>query len=358
MELPKSMLPLTLLVLALTPSVLAQAPSYLDNLSMPFPVDSTQVRTTRPLAPYITYRIRLTSPSDLRHIYQEYPEGYSSYVVIDGQLQKAAIFGQESDGFVNDLEFVYRGSGRPITIGLSENREKLIDSVQLEITVETWFQRLWREQLRGIWTSYGSIVIISAFLLPLVILLLFFYFRRTDRLRAEEFKAEAARRTFLLESHNKRIEVMREIDRRAQERANELFASKNYDLQKKIMYWKTKAYTESYFLNHEMRHQYAYANRDRIISELEKEWAEECLEIAQDIPLITALREQEPGVMHWIQARQEVVYLAHNMAWKEHKVIDAYFEEVPETEIIIADEIEAEENNVGKKSPRSKRMIH
>lgn len=318
----------------------AAAQNYLEKLSVPLPMDGTVIRTPGPLAPYITYRIKLSSPSNLAHIYREMPEGYISYIVIDGNLQKSVIFTEESDGFVTDLEFVYRGQGKPIEIGLSENRSKLIESVQVEMFVETWMQRLWREQVRGIWKEYSTLLTLIGMLLPIAAVLLYLYFQRTDRLRAEEEKAEAARRVFLLESHNKRIEVMREIDQRANQRAREIAAKEFNELQKKVMHWKTRAYTESYFLNHDLRHQYAYANREQIINELEKVWAKECLEIAEDLPLLNALREQEPGVMHWIQARQEVVHIAHNMSWKEQKVIDAWFEDVPETEIITADEFE------------------
>ncbi len=343
MGLLKITLPLCLLLLILAGQGQAQAPGYLGKLSIPFPTDGTQVRTSAPLAPYVTYRIKITALSNLKHIYQEYPEGYNSFVVVDGQLIKAVIFDQESDGFVGNLEFLYRGNGKMISIGLSEDKRDLLSDAQLEIFVESWIQRLWREQFRHIWTEYGMALVVAALVMPVLLLLLFLYLKRTDRMRADEERAEAARRTFLLESHNKRIEVMREIDVRAHQRAQEMI-KQNYDeLQKKIIYWRTRAYTESYFLNVDLRHQYAHANREKVINQLEKEWAQECQEIAQDLPLMKAMREQEPGIIHWIQARQEVVYLAHNLAWKEHKVIDAYFEEIPETEIIIADELDFEE---------------
>lgn len=339
MGLLKNTLLLCLLLLILAGQGQAQTPGYLGNLSIPFPTDGTQVRTSAPLAPYVTYRIKITALSNLKHIYQEYPEGYNSFVVIDGQLLKAVIFDQESDGFVSNLEFIYRGNGKMISIGLSENKRDLLSDVQLEIFVESWVQRLWREQFRHIWIEYGIALIVAALVLPILSLMILMYLKRTDRMRAEEERSEAARRTFLLESHNKRIEVMREIDIRAHQRAQELVIQNHDELQKKIIYWRTRAFTESYFLNVDLRHQYAYANREKIINQLEKEWTQECQEIAQDLPLIKAMREHEPGIIHWIQARQEVVYLAHNMAWKEHKVIDAFFEDIPETEIIIADEL-------------------
>jgi hypothetical protein len=34
--------------------------------------------------------------------------------------------------------------------------------------------------------------------------------------------------------------------------------------------------------------------------------------------------------MHWIEARQDVVNIAHQLNWSTQPVIDAYFEEVPD----------------------------
>jgi hypothetical protein len=158
----------------------------------------------------------------------------------------------------------------------------------------------------------------------------------------------------MLNTHNKSLELMREIDRRAQQKAQEIMA-RNYDeMQKKVMYWRTRAYTESYFLSPDLRQHFAVANREKIIDDLEKKWAQEFLEIAQDMPLAKALREQEPGVMHWIQARQEVVNIAHRLTWTSHPVIDATYEEVPNgPQIIIADELEEAEAATQKRARKT-----
>lgn len=322
----------------------AQAQDYLDESILALPTNGTNVRTPRPLAPYDVYRIKVSSPYDLRPAYSENQGVSENFILVDGKTFNPIAFTQENDGHLGNIEFLYRGLGKPISIGLQRDFHKEVETAVVEIHVETLLEKIWRQQFSRVWQEHGDLIAAGLMVLPAIAAIGWYLTRRNRRTRAEERRAEKERLALVMNSHNKSLEVMREIDRRAQQKAQEVVL-KNYDeLQRKVMYWRTRAYTESYFLNPELRHNFAIANRDRIISELEAKWAHEFLEIAQDLPLTKALREQEPGVMHWIQARQEVVNLAHNMAWAAHPVIEAYFEEVSSTTpIIIVDEFEEAE---------------
>jgi hypothetical protein len=305
------------------------------------PTNGSKVRTPQPLAPYSSYRIKITSPYSLKPVYSEGDEAAENDVQIDGKLLKAISFEQGADGHVSNLEFIYRGYGKPITIGFGKDHYQELESAQVHIYPEKWTQRLWRERFAGIWGGYAEWIIASLILLPFVGLAGVQLNRRYQKNKSEERKAERERQAVILNSHNKSLEVMREIDRRAQQKAQEIMAKNFDDLQKKIMYWRTRAYTESYFLNPELRQNYAMTNREKIINELENKWSQEFLEIAQDLPLAQALRDQEPGVMHWIMARQDVINLAHSHTWTAQPVIDAYYEIDGEGSQIIA--VESEE---------------
>ncbi len=333
-----------LLCCTITSLAQSESPDYLDDALLPMPTNGSKVGTRQPLAPYSTYRIKITSPYNLKPVYSESQGNYETDIQIDGKTLRALSFDESSDGHISNLEFLYRGHGKPIYIGFIGNRYKEIETAQVYIYAEGWLEGIWRERFSGLWKSYGDMFVICLILIPIGFSVGVYLNKWNRQIKAEEKKVEEEREALIVNSHNKSLELMREIDRRAQQKAQEILTRNNDELQKKIVYWRTRAFTESYFLNAELRQNYAVANREKIINELEKEWAQEFLEIAQDMSLANALREEEPGVMHWIQARQEVVNIAHNLTWTTHPVIDAYFEEVPNApQIIIADEMEEAE---------------
>ena len=337
------------LLLCCTITSLAQTEShdYLDESLLPLPTNGSKVRTPQPLASYTSYRIRITSPQNLRAIYSESQGEYDTDLQIDGKSPRAISYSEGTDGHVSNLEFLYRGYGKPIYIGFGRDHSNEIESAQIEIHTEGWAERIWREKFSRGWRSYGDAIVAGLLIIPVAIVTGVYLNKQRKRTKAEERKAERDRQTLMLNAHNKSLELIREIDRRANQKAQEIMTKSYDELQKKIMYWRTRAYTESYFLNADLRQNFAVANREKILNELEEKWAQEFLEIAQDLPLAKALREQEAGVMHWIQARQEVVNLAHQLTWTEadHEVIEAYYEEVPTTpQIIMADELEEAEN--------------
>jgi hypothetical protein len=334
------------LLLCCSVTTLAQTESqdYLDESSLPLPTNGSKVRTPEPLAPFAPYRIRITSAYNLRPVYSESQENYETDIQIDGKSLRALSFEQGTDGHVSNLEFLYRGHGKPIYIGFGRDHYKEIENAQIEIHIEGWFEGVWRERFERTWRAYGDLIVAFLIMFPIIVATGIYFGKQRQKVRVEEKKAEQERQALMLSNHNKSLELMREIDRRAQQKAQEIM-TRNYDeMQQKIMYWRTRAYTESYFLNPDLRQHFAVANREKVINELEKKWAQEFLEIAQDLPLAKALREQEPGVMHWIQARQEVVNVAHRLTWTENPVVDAVYEEVPNgPQIIIADELEETE---------------
>ncbi len=319
------------LILCCTIPSFAQTESqdYLTDASLPLPTNGTKIRTPKPLAPYKIYRIKVTSPYNLKSVYSESQGNYETDILIDGKFLRTISFDEGSDSHIGNLEFLYRGYGKQVYIGFTRDHYKEIERAQIQIYAEGWMQKVWRERFSRSWRVYGEYIAGFLILVPLILSLGFYLNRWSQRNRADEKKLEMERQAMILNSHNKSLELIREIDQRAQQKSNELIA-RNYDeLQKKIMYWRTRAYTESYFLNSDLRKSYAAVNRDKIINELEKEWTNEFLDIAQDLALGKALKEQEPGVMHWIEARQEVVNIAHQLTWSTQPVIDAYFEEVP-----------------------------
>ena len=317
---------------------------YLHDAFLPVPTNGSKVGTAQPLAPYTTYRLKITSTFDLKPLYSENQGNYQSDIQIDGRTLRAVSFDESSDGHLGSLEFLFHGYGKPIYIGFVKDHHNNIESAQVHIYVEGKWQKIWRESFSRTWRDYGDWILVGLVISPFILMTWYYFSRRNRKLRAEERDAEKERQALILNSHNKRIELIREIDRKAQQKAREMIA-RNYDeLQKKIFYWRSRAYSESYFLNPDLRHNFAVANRERIINELEKKWTQEFLAIAQDLELAKALRDQEPGVMHWIQARQEVVNIAHQLTWANHQVIDAYYEEMPDTpQIIIVDEVEEAE---------------
>ncbi|MBO0723873.1 MAG: hypothetical protein J2P41_23815, partial [Blastocatellia bacterium] len=266
---------------------------------------------------------------NLRPVYSESQENYETDILIDGKFLRAFSFDEGTDSHVSNPEFIYRGYGKQIYIGFTRDHYKEIEQAQIQIYVEDWLQKFWRERLSRSWKSYGEIIIGCLILFPIVLSAGLYLNKWSQRNKAEEKKLEMERQALILNAHNKSLELMREIDQRAQQKSNEIMARNLDELQKKILYWRTRAYTESYFLNSDLRKSYAALNREKIINQLEKEWTREFLEIAQDLALGKALKEQEPGVMHWIEARQEVVNLAHQLTWSNQPVIDAYYEEVP-----------------------------
>ncbi len=340
---------LRILVLLLCSTIYSFAQSgrqdYLDNSLLPLPTNGSKVRTPLPLAPYVTYRIEITSPYNLKPIYSERQDSYETDIQIDGKTLRARTFNESSDGHLGNLEFLFHGHGKPIYIGFGRDYQTDIESAQIHIYIEGRLQKVWRQVFSRAWNAYGGWVITCLLIIPIIVVSVNHYRKWIRNIRAEEKKEERERQALVLNTHNKGLELMREIERKAQQKAQELIA-RNYDeMQKKIMYWRSRAYTESYFLNPELRHNFAVANKEKIVNELEKKWAKEFIEIAQDLALAKALREQEPGVMHWIQARQEVVNIAHKLSWTNNPVIDAYFEEMPDScQIIIADEFEEAEN--------------
>src|SRR5262245_12065103 len=314
----------------LTSLVNAQGQDYLDKTLLSLPTNGSTVRTAKPLAPFTAYRVRITSSYNLKPVYFESGNNFHSDILIDGKSYQAISFTQESDGHLSSLEFLYRGAGRPIHIGFANNHAEEIESAHVEVYIEGYINQLWREDLYAIWKAYGYWIVTAILTIPLMIFSFLYLSNIRKRKKNVEWRAEKEEQAMIINSQNNRLELMREIDRRAQKKAQEII-SRNYDdLQRKLMYWRTRAFTESYFLNPELRQNFALANRDRIINCLEEKWSQEILEISQDLPLASALREQEPGVLHWIHARQEVVILAHRSAWSVHPVVDAYLEEAPD----------------------------
>jgi hypothetical protein len=341
------------LILCCTITSFAQTESqdYLSDVSLPLPTNGSKIRTPKPLAPYTTYRIKVTSPYNLKPVYYESQGNYETDILIDGKFLRTISYHEGSDSHIGDLEFLYRGYGKQVYIGFTRDHYKEIERAQIQIYAEGWMQRVWRERFSRSWRAYGEFLVGCLIMIPILLSVGFYLNRWSQRNRAEEKKLEMERQALILNSHNKSLELMREIDQRAQQKSNELI-TKNFDeLQKKIMYWRTRAYTESYFLSADLRKSYAAANRDKIINDLEKEWTREFLEIAQDLALGKALKEQEPGVMHWIEARQEVVNIAHQLTWSTQPVIDAYFEEVPGQ--VILDEAQEQEQGEAGKSAQS-----
>jgi hypothetical protein len=325
---------------AVTSFAQTESQDYLVDASLPLPTNGTKVRTPKPLAPYASYRIKITSPYNLKPVYAESQGNYESDILIDGKFLRALSFDEGTDSHVSSPEFVYRGYGKQIYIGFTRDHYKEIEQAQIQIYVESWMQRVWRERFSRGWRSYGEFIIGFLILIPIILSAGLYLNKWSQKNRAEEKKLEMERQALILNAHNKSLELMREIDQKAQQKSSEIIARDFDDLQKKIMYWRTRAYTESYFLNSDLRKSFAALNRDKIINELEKEWTREFLEIAQDLTLGKALKEQEPGVMHWIEARQEVVNLAHQLTWNPQPVIDAYYEEV--TGQVIHDEGQGE----------------
>jgi hypothetical protein len=305
----------------------AQGLDYLDNSLLSLPTNGSKVRTAKPLAPLTAYRVRITSSYNLRTVYSESENDFYSDIMIDGKVYRAISFKQESDGHISSVEFLYRGAGRPLHIGFGNNHAEEIVSAHVEVYIESFFNRIWREEFYGIWKAYSNWIVTLILTLPVITLSLIYLGKRRKRMKDAELKEEKEEQAMIINSQNKKLELMREIDRRAQKKFQEIMARNNDELQRKIMYWRTRAYTESYFLNPELRQNFALANRDRIINSLEEKWSQEILEISQDLPLAVALREQEPGVLHWIHARQEVVILAHRSAWSVHPIVDGYLEE-------------------------------
>ncbi len=349
---------LRVVVLLLCCSVTALADTesedYLEESLLSMPTNGAKARTPQPLAPYASYRITLVSPYNLRAVYSENQGSFETDIQIDGKSFKAIALDEGADGHIGKVEFLFRGYGKPIYIGFGKDRHLEIETAHIEIHRESWLERIWRERFSSIWQEYGILILLGVIFLPLLMVSSVIVFRRNRKIRTEERKAEKERQAIMINSHTKSLEVMREIDRRAQQKFQEL-VTRNFDeLQKKIMYWRAKAYTESYFLNPELRQNFAVVNRDKIISELEHTWAEECMEIARDLQLAKALRDQEPGVMHWIQARQEVVNMAHKLSWSPHPIVDAYFEVVPnDPQIIMADEVEGTDEFSQRRARRS-----
>jgi hypothetical protein len=307
----------------------AQPRDYLDKSLLSLPTNGSKVLTPKPLAPYTSYRIRVTSPYNLRPVYPESRDKFKTDIVIDGKSFKAISLDLESDGHLGSIEFLYRGLGKPIYIGFEKDHHQEIESAHIEIYVEGWLAGLWREEIGGNWRDHTDWIAAGIMLVPIITSLGVYFVKRRQKIKALERREKREQQALILNTQNKRLEIIKEIDKRAQQRAQEIIARHYEELQKKVLYWRARAYTESYFLNPDLRQNFAIANRDRIISELEGKWSKEVLEIAQDLQLAKTLREQEPGVMHWIYARQEVVSIAHQLAWTGRPVVDAYFEEVP-----------------------------
>jgi len=305
----------------------AQGRDYLDTSSLALPTNGSKIRTTKPLAPFTAYRVRITSSYNLKPVYFESGKELQSDIVIDGKSFPAISYNQESDGHISSVEFLYRGAGQPIHIGFGNNHAQEVRSAQVEIYVEGYLKQLWREEFFGIWKSYANWILALALVLPPTTISLIYFLKRRKRMKDVELREEKEEQAMIINSQNKRLELMREIDRRAQKKVQEIMARNHDELQKKVMYWRTRAFTESYFLNPELRQNFALANRERIINNLEEKWSQEILEISQDLPLALALREQEPGVLHWIHARHEVVILAHRSTWSVHPVVEAYLDE-------------------------------
>jgi hypothetical protein len=305
----------------------AQGPDYLDKSLLSLPTNGSTVRTVKPLAPLTTYRVRITSSYNLKPVYFERGNDFHSDILIDGKTIQAISFDHESDGHISSVEFLYRGAGRPIHIGFGKNHTDEIESAYVKIYLEGYLKELWREEFYSTWKSYGNWILTVILTLPLIALALVYLSKRRKQKKDLEWREEKEEQAMIINAQNKRLELMREIDRRAQKKVQEIMIKNNDELQRKLMYWRARAFTESYFLNPDLRQNFALANRERIINSMEEKWSKEILEISQDLPLAIALREQEPGVLHWLHARQEVVILAHKSAWSIHPVVDAAIEE-------------------------------
>src|SRR5262245_59766170 len=97
---------------------------YLQESLLPLPTNGSKVRTPQPLAPYASYRIEVTSPYSLKPVYYEGQETSENDVQIDGKSVRAVSFDEGSDGHVSDLNFLFRGYGKPITIGFGKDHYK------------------------------------------------------------------------------------------------------------------------------------------------------------------------------------------------------------------------------------------
>src|SRR5262245_529277 len=216
-----------LLCCTITSFAQGEPQDYLGESVLPMPTNGSKVRTPQPLAPYASYRIKITSPYNLRPVYFEGQETAENDVQIDGRSFKAISFEESTDGHISNLEFIFHGYGKPITIGFSRDHYQELESAQVQIYPEKWRQRVWRERFERIWTGYAEWIIGTLLLLPIMGLAGVQLNRRYQRIRAEERMAERERQALILNSHNKSLEVMREIDRRAQQKAQEIMG-KNY----------------------------------------------------------------------------------------------------------------------------------
>src|SRR5262245_66017820 len=84
---------------------------YLQESLLPMPTNGSKVRTPQPLAPYASYRIEITSPYNLKPVYYEGQDSSENDVLIDGKPLKAVSFDEGTDGYISDLNFLFRGSG-------------------------------------------------------------------------------------------------------------------------------------------------------------------------------------------------------------------------------------------------------
>src|SRR5262245_44116003 len=109
-----------------------ESQDYLTDASLPLPTNGTKVRTPKPLAPYTTYRIKITSPYNLRPVYSESQENYESDILIDEKFPRAISFDEGTDTHVSNPEFIYRGYGKQIYIGFTRNHYKEIEQAQIQ----------------------------------------------------------------------------------------------------------------------------------------------------------------------------------------------------------------------------------
>ena len=128
-----------------------ESQDYLQDSLLPLPTNGSKVRTPQPLAPYGSYRIVITSPYSLKPVYYEGQEVYENDIQIDGRSQKALSFDEGADGHISSLEFIFRGSGKPVTIGFGKDHYKELESAQVHVYVENWRQRIWRERFARRW---------------------------------------------------------------------------------------------------------------------------------------------------------------------------------------------------------------
>lgn len=312
---------------------------------MVFPTDGSQLKLQQSLAPYKAYRIIITSPYNLKPAYSEARGNFIGDFQIEGTNLKATYTNETSDGYISHLEFVYRGTGKPITIGLANNHSKEIVQANVTIRSEGWYEAVFREYLKPFWERYDIHIISTLLIVPGLYYLWIYFLRRRQHIRVFEKKAELKKQSLVLNSHTKSLELMREIDKKAQQKADELM-QRNYDeLQARVVFWRTRAYTESYFLNPDLRKNFVFANRERILTELEPLWSDEMMEIAQDLTLVKQLQEHEPGVLQWLQARHEVIGMAHKLTWLPDTSIEADFEEVQDTfRVVVVDDADIHQN--------------